>query len=57
MIAVDTQDTLSKTYKISILPRTMLIDRTGKVIYDHLGYSPDHEKEVTDAINAASIKL
>ena len=57
MIAVDTQDTLSRTYKISILPRTLLVDRNGKVVYDHLGYSPDQEKEVTDAINAASIKL
>lgn len=57
MIAIDSQDTLSKTYKISILPRTLLLDRNGKVVYDHLGYSPDQEKEVTDAINASSIKL
>ena len=57
MIAIDTQDTLSKNYKITILPRTLLIDRNGKVIYDHLGYSPDQEKEVTDAINAATNKL
>ena len=57
MIAIDSQETLSKTYKISILPRTLLVDRNGKVVYDHLGYSPDNEKEVTDAINAATNKL
>lgn len=57
MIAIDSQETLSKTYKISILPRTLLVDRNGKVVYDHLGYSPENEKEVTDAINAATNKL
>ena len=57
MIAVDSQDSLTNTYKVSILPRTVLVDRSGKVLYDHLGYVPEKENEVTDAINSFAIKL
>ncbi len=52
MIAIDSQDSLTNTYKVNVLPRTVLVDRKGKILYDHLGYSPDKEKEVTDAINS-----
>ena len=52
MLAIDTNYSLTKTYQISALPRTILVDRTGKILYDHLGYSPDNEKEVINAINS-----
>ena len=55
MIAVDTQDTLSKTYNVSILPRTLLVDRSGKVLYDHTGYAPENEKDVTNAISSIAL--
>lgn len=52
MLAIDSQDSLTKTYQVSVLPRTLLLNRSGKVLYDHLGYAPESEKEVTDAINS-----
>ncbi len=54
-LAIDSQDSLTKSYNVSILPRTLLVDNKGKVLYDHLGYSPDNEKEVTDAISSIAI--
>ena len=55
MIAIDSQSSLTNTYQVSILPRTVLVDRSGKVLYDHLGYTPEEEKEVTDAINSFAL--
>lgn len=52
MLAIDSQESLAKTYQISILPRTLLVNKDGKVLYDHLGYAPENEKEVIDAINS-----
>lgn len=52
MLAIDEQSTLIRTYNITVLPRTVLVDRQGKVLYDHLGYSPDNEKEIELAIKA-----
>lgn len=52
MLAMDSNYSLTKTYQISALPRTILVDKTGKVLYDHLGYTPENEKELIDAINS-----
>ncbi len=52
LIAVDDQGTLIRTYNVSVLPRTVLISRQGKVLYDHLGYAPENEKEIEDALKA-----
>ena len=50
LLAIDDQSTLIRTYDVSVLPRVLLIDRQGRILYDHLGYSPDNEKEIEDAI-------
>lgn len=50
LIAVDDQSSLIRSYNVSVLPRTVLIDRQGKILYDHLGYSPDNEQEIQHAI-------
>jgi len=52
MLAVDEQSTLIKTYNITVLPRTVLVNRQGRVLYDHLGYAPENEKEIEDAIKS-----
>lgn len=51
LVAIDEQSTLIRNYNVSVLPRTLLIDRQGKVLYDHLGYDPAKEKEIEDAIS------
>ncbi len=54
MLAIDSQGSLTKTYEVSVLPRTLLVNSNGKVLYDHLGYSPENEKEVIDALKAVN---
>lgn len=50
MLAVDDEMKLINTFKVTVLPRTLLINRQGKVLYDHLGYDPDSDKEIENAI-------
>jgi len=52
LLAFDEQSSLIKTYDVSVLPRTVLINRHGKVLYDHLGYAPEKEKEIELAIKS-----
>lgn len=52
LIAIDDQSSLIRNYNVSVLPRTLLLNRQGQVLYDHLGYSPENEKEIESAINA-----
>lgn len=50
MLAIDNNRTLIDAYNVTILPRTILIDRQGRVLYDHLGFDPDSEKEIKNEI-------
>ncbi|MEW6711159.1 MAG: TlpA disulfide reductase family protein [Candidatus Riflebacteria bacterium] len=52
MLAIDENGELLKNYEVTVLPRTILINRQGQVLYDHLGYDPSQEKEIEDAIVA-----
>ncbi|MBU1107559.1 MAG: TlpA family protein disulfide reductase [Candidatus Riflebacteria bacterium] len=52
MLAIDEQSTLIKSYEITVLPRTVLVNKQGKVLYDHLGYAPENEKEIELAIKS-----
>ncbi len=52
LIAIDDQSNLIRNYNVSVLPRTVLVDRQGKVLYEHLGYAPENEKEIENAINS-----
>ncbi|MGI6446104.1 MAG: Thiol-disulfide oxidoreductase ResA [bacterium ADurb.Bin157] len=49
-LAIDSQQTLTKTYNISVLPRLILVNRRGEVLYDHLGYAAENEGAVRSAI-------
>lgn len=50
MLAIDDDMTILKSFNVSVLPRTTLINRHGKVLYDHLGYDPDSQEEIKNAI-------
>lgn len=52
MLAIDDFRTFIKTYNVTVLPRTVLVDRQGKVLYEHLGYAPENEKEIENAIKS-----
>ena len=52
MLAIDLDKNLIKTHSITVLPRIVLVNRYGKVLYDHLGYAQEKEGEVKNAISA-----
>jgi thiol-disulfide isomerase/thioredoxin len=52
LVAIDESSSLIQKYQVTVLPRTIIINRQGKVLYDHLGYEPGHEKDMENAILA-----
>jgi peroxiredoxin len=52
-ILVDKRRTVASKYGVSVLPTTVVIDRAGKVIYYHVGYSPGDEVKIEDTVRQA----
>jgi thiol-disulfide isomerase/thioredoxin len=50
MLAIDDKMKLCQTYKVSVLPKTVMIDNRGKVLYEHVGFEPTKEKELRNEI-------
>ena len=50
LLAIDEKNALIDAYNVTLLPRTLLVDRRGSVLFDHTGYDIDTEKEVENAI-------
>ena len=44
-ILFDTKNTVSKQYKVSAMPSTVMIDRDGNMRYLHKGYKPGDEAQ------------
>ncbi len=44
-ILFDTRNTVSKQYKVSAMPSTVMIDRNGNMRYLHKGYKPGDEAQ------------
>ena len=44
-ILLDNKNIVSKLYKVSAMPTTVIIDRDGNLRYVHKGYKPGYEKE------------
>jgi len=51
-ILYDTKNSVSKTYNISAMPSTVMVDRDGNMRYLHHGYKPGYEKEYEKQIKA-----
>lgn len=49
-LAIDDQSSLMKAFQVTILPKVVLINRRGEVLYSHLGYDPSMETEIQHAI-------
>jgi thiol-disulfide isomerase/thioredoxin len=49
-LVIDSEGELTKAYDITVLPRLVMVNRQGKILYDHLGYTYDNEGEVKNAI-------
>ena len=49
-VLLDTDGRVAKKYQVSIIPRTFLIDQTGKIVYSSLGYRPTNHEELEKAV-------
>ncbi len=52
-IVIDKRREAGGRYGVSVLPTTVVIDREGKVLYYHVGYSPGDEKEIEAQVRKA----
>lgn len=51
-ILFDSKNKVSKLYKVSAMPTTIIIDRDGNMRYLHLGYKPGYERDYQQQIRA-----
>jgi thiol-disulfide isomerase/thioredoxin len=45
-VLFDTNQTIQKKFNVTSIPRTLVIDPEGNVIYDHIGYQAGDEKKL-----------
>lgn len=51
-ILFDNKNQVSKAYKVSAMPTTVIIDRDGNMRYLHLGYKPGYENDYQKQVRA-----
>jgi len=52
LLAIDDSLLLSRAYEVTVLPKTVLLDMRGNVLYSHIGYDPSMEAEIENAISS-----
>lgn len=55
-IAFDPKGTLGRSYAVKGMPTSLLIDRDGKVISQHIGFNPEARAQLEHAIQIAMEK-
>ena len=46
----DSSKALQKLFNVTSIPRSLIIDQSGKIIYDHTGFNAGDEKKIEEAI-------
>ena len=49
-VLLDSQNEVTRTYQVSAMPSTVIVDRDGRVRYIHEGYSPGDEALYQDVV-------
>jgi thiol-disulfide isomerase/thioredoxin len=49
-VLFDTNQSIQKKFNVTSIPRTIVVDSEGNVIYDHIGYQPGDEKKLEEVI-------
>lgn len=52
LLAIDDEMKLTRTYEATILPKTVLLNKKGEVLYSHVGYDESLEAEIEHAITS-----
>ena len=51
-VLLDTEGRVAKRYNAVLLPRTVLVDETGEIVYGAVGYRPSNYDEIEEALVA-----
>lgn len=46
----DANKSLQKLFNVTSIPRSIIIDKSGKIVYDHTGFNSGDEKKIEDEI-------
>lgn len=49
-VVIDTAGEFKRAMNITTTPATFIVDRTGKIVYSHLGYTPGGEYELLEKL-------
>ena len=52
LVAVDDDLKLTKTYEATILPKTVVLNKKGEILYSHIGYEASLDQEIENAITS-----
>lgn len=52
LLAIDDDSKLTRTFEVTVLPKTVLVDKRGQVLYSHIGYDVGLEGEIENAIKS-----
>ena len=52
LLAIDDESSLLKTFEVTVMPKTLLLNQKGEILYQHLGYDPSNEAEIEHAITS-----
>jgi peroxiredoxin len=55
-VLLDKNEDLKRGLNISSVPFTLIVDKTGKIVYTHSGYTPGDENELEDKIKEVAGK-
>ena len=50
-ILMDKYGQVAEKYEALVLPRSVIIDANGNIVYNHTGYAPGDEKEFIEVLN------
>ena len=50
--AFDEKNDIASAFKVGPIPHTLIIDKKGVIRHVHIGFSPDHEKNMAAELDA-----
>lgn len=53
-ILLDSNRELQQTANVTAVPHTLMLDRKGNIVYEHIGYAPGDELELEERIKEAA---
>ncbi|HVP57984.1 MAG TPA: TlpA disulfide reductase family protein [bacterium] len=55
-VVLDTDGAVARKYNVVPIPRTLVLDREGQIVYSSIGYSPTNEEKLSQAVESILVK-